>query len=156
MDRGFHGAAGRVGFLRRTYRASLATILYVWKNKLPLWKFSDTLAPSIALGYVPGRLGCLMNGCCYGKPTGLPWALHFPPGHETNGVGVHPTQIYDALLNFGLYLGLAWLFRRKKFDGQVFAAYLLCYAVTPLDRRAVSRGLPCFNILAVAPRRPIL
>jgi phosphatidylglycerol:prolipoprotein diacylglycerol transferase len=110
--------------------ASLATILYVWKNKLPLWKFADTLAPSIALGYVPGRLGCLMNGCCYGKPTDLPWALHFPPGHETHGLGVHPTQIYDALLSLGLYLGLAWLFRRKKFDGQVFATYLLCYAVT--------------------------
>jgi phosphatidylglycerol:prolipoprotein diacylglycerol transferase len=110
--------------------ASLATLLYVWKNKLPLWKFADTLAPSIALGYAPGRLGCLMNGCCYGKPTDLPWGIHFPPGHDAFGHAVHPTQIYDALLSLGLYLGLAWLFRRKKFDGQVFATYLLCYAIT--------------------------
>ena len=42
---------------------------------------------------------------------------------------VHPTEIYDALLNFALYLGLAWLFRRKKFDGQVFATYLIGYAL---------------------------
>jgi phosphatidylglycerol:prolipoprotein diacylglycerol transferase len=43
---------------------------------------------------------------------------------------VHPSQLYDSLLSLALYLGLAWLYRRKKFDGQVFAAYLLCYAVT--------------------------
>ena len=42
---------------------------------------------------------------------------------------VHPTEIYESLLNLALYLGLAWLFRRKKFDGQVFGAYLVCYAV---------------------------
>lgn len=108
----------------------VAGLIYVWKNKLPLWKFADALAPSIALGYVPGRLGCLMNGCCYGRETSLPWAIHFPPDHETRGVAVHPTQIYDALLNLALYFGLAWLHRRKKFDGQIFASYLLCYSVT--------------------------
>ena len=105
-------------------------LLFVWIKKLPLWKFADALAPSIALGYVPGRLGCLMNGCCYGRETGLPWAIHFPADHETRGLGVHPTQVYDSLLNLGLYLGLAWLHRHRKFEGQVFAAYFLCYAVT--------------------------
>jgi phosphatidylglycerol---prolipoprotein diacylglyceryl transferase len=110
--------------------ASAATILCVWRKKLPLWKTADALAPSIALGYVPGRIGCLMNGCCYGRPTDLPWAIHFPPEHETGGVGVHPTEIYDSLLNLALYLALAWLYRRKRFDGQVFATYLIAYAVT--------------------------
>jgi len=42
---------------------------------------------------------------------------------------VHPTQVYDSLLNLGLYAALAWLFRRKKFDGQVFAVYLVGYAL---------------------------
>jgi phosphatidylglycerol:prolipoprotein diacylglycerol transferase len=65
----------------------------------------------------------------------MPWAITYPPGHETHPVNaaaipVHPTQIYDSLMNLGLYLGLAWLYRRKKFDGQVFAAYLMCYAIT--------------------------
>lgn len=110
--------------------AALAGILFAAAKKLPLWKLADILAPSIALGYVFGRIGCLLNGCCYGRACDLPWAIHFPPGHETYPHGVHPTEIYDSLLNLGLYLGLAWLYRRKKFDGQVFAAYLMCYAVT--------------------------
>lgn len=105
-------------------------VIFTWRNKIPLWKFGDTMAPSVALGYVPGRLGCLMNGCCYGYPTAMPWAMHFPQDHETQGLGVHPTQIYDSLLNLLLYLFLAWLYRRKKFDGQVFAVYLICYSLT--------------------------
>lgn len=110
--------------------AVVACILFARIKHLPLWKLSDILAPSIALGYVFGRIGCLLNGCCYGRPTDVPWAIHFPPGHETYPNGVHPTEIYDALLNLVTYALLAWLFRRKKFNGQVFAAYLLSYAVT--------------------------
>jgi phosphatidylglycerol---prolipoprotein diacylglyceryl transferase len=115
--------------------ASLACIIYVRWKKIPLWKMADILAPSIALGYVFGRIGCLLNGCCFGKACEMPWAITYPPGHETHPVNVaaipvHPTQIYDSLMNLGLYLGLAWLYRRKKFDGQVFAAYLMCYAIT--------------------------
>ena len=109
--------------------ASLAGMGYLAWKKLPLWKIADVLAPSIALGSVFGRIGCLLNGCCYGYACTLPWAIHFPADHETHGAGVHPTEIYDALLNFILYLTLAWRFRRKKFDGQVFAAYLMIYAV---------------------------
>jgi phosphatidylglycerol---prolipoprotein diacylglyceryl transferase len=116
--------------------ATVAGFTYgIWK-RMPLWKTADVLAPSIALGSVFGRAGCLLNGCCYGRPTDAPWAITFtnPQAHELSGtpldVPLHPTEIYDALLNIGLYLLLAWLFRRKKFDGQVFATYLLCYAVT--------------------------
>lgn len=116
--------------------ASLAIILYCRFRQVPLWKLADVLAPSIALGYVFGRLGCLTKGCCYGSQCSLPWAITYPRGHETfpigaeHGTPVHPTQIYDSLLNLALYLLLAWLYRRKKFDGQVFAVYLICYAFT--------------------------
>jgi phosphatidylglycerol---prolipoprotein diacylglyceryl transferase len=109
--------------------ASLACVLFVWRKKLPLWRVADILAPSIALGYFFGRWGCLMTGCCYGRPTTLPWGIQFPYGHETWPNYVHPTQIYDSILNLGLYGFLAWLYRHKKFDGQVFAVYLICYAV---------------------------
>jgi len=123
--------------------AIVAGAVYMRWKQLPLWKTADVLAPSIALGSVFGRVGCLLNGCCYGKPTNVPWGIHFPNGSEPwrqhfqeNLVGtndpslpVHPTEIYDAGLNFLLYLFLAWLFRHKKFDGQVFATYLICYAV---------------------------
>ena len=109
--------------------ASLAAMLYARLKKLPLWRLADVLAPSIALGSVFGRIGCLLNGCCYGRECNLPWAIHFPAGHQTYPHGVHPTEVYDSLLNLVLYLALAWLYRRKKFDGEVFATYLIGYAV---------------------------
>ena len=113
-------------------------------RKLALWKVADILAPSIALGYVFGRIGCLLNGCCYGRVCSVPWGIRFPyesfawktqfdaslAARFEPSAPVHPTQIYDALLNLALYLTLGWLYRRKKFDGQVFAVYLLGYAVT--------------------------
>jgi len=111
---------------------------YLYLKKLPPWKVADVMAPSIALGYVFGRIGCLMNGCCYGRPCSLWWAITFPPTvdehgelipHGSHGVPVHPTEIYDSLLNLVFYLYLARLFRRRKFDGQVFAAYLIGYAI---------------------------
>ncbi len=122
---------------------SLAAIGYCAWKKLPLWRVADTLAPSIALGHVFGRIGCLMTGCCFGKACELPWAIQFPAqsqawNHQVAlgkiletqpALPVHPTQIYEAGLNLALYVGLAWLYRRKKFDGQVFATYLLGYAV---------------------------
>lgn len=110
--------------------AALAGLVFVRWKKLSAWRVADILAPSIALGYVFGRIGCLLHGCCYGRECALPWAIHFPEDHETYPHGVHPTQIYDSLLNLVLYAALAWLCRRKKFDGQVFAAYLMGYAVT--------------------------
>ncbi len=109
--------------------ASLATILYARVKKLPLWKLADVMAPSIALGHFFGRLGCLMTGCCYGRPTELPWAIHFPKDHWTHGARVHPTQIYESLLNLALLAGLSRFYRVKKFDGQIFSAYLLFYAM---------------------------
>ena len=114
--------------------AAIAAIGYLAWKKLPVWKIADVLAPSIALGSVFGRIGCLLNGCCYGRYCTLPWAIRFPEGHETHpfnqpAVPVHPTELYDALLNLVLYVFLAWLFRRRKFDGQIFATYLVVYAI---------------------------
>jgi phosphatidylglycerol---prolipoprotein diacylglyceryl transferase len=110
--------------------SSLATIIYCYWRKIPLWKFADALAPSIALGYVFGRIGCLMNGCCFGRACDAPWAITYPAQSNGPQGPVHPTQIYDSLLNLALYGFLAWLYRRKRFDGQIFATYLICYAFT--------------------------
>ena len=115
--------------------AAVAGLSYLYWKKLPVWKITDILAPSVALGSVFGRIGCLLNGCCYGQACALPWAItfHNPQAHEFSGtplnVPLHPTEIYDALLNLVLYFGLAWWFRRRKFDGQIFALYLIGYAV---------------------------
>ncbi len=116
----FYG--GLIGAIATTY-------VYLHLKRLPTWKVADALAPSIALGHAFGRIGCLMFGCCYGRVCELPWAIHFPAGHDSHPHGVHPTQVYESLLNFVLYLGLAWLYRRKKFDGQVFGTYLVSYAL---------------------------
>ncbi len=109
--------------------ATLATIIWTRARRVGLWNLADVLAPSIPLGSVAGRIGCLLNGCCYGKVTALPWAIHFPQGHQTFPNGVHPTQIYDALANAAFYAALAWVYRRKRFNGQVFAQCLIGYGV---------------------------
>ena len=112
--------------------ALIGTTIAIWifsrKNKMPLWATFDTLAPSFSLGHAIGRIGCLMTGCCYGKLCSLPWAVQFPQGHPTHPHTVHPTQIYESILNFALYGVLTWLFRNRKFDGQVIATYVLSYA----------------------------
>jgi phosphatidylglycerol:prolipoprotein diacylglycerol transferase len=112
--------------------AALTFIICVKIKKLPLWKLADIFTPSVPLGYFFGRIGCLLNGCCYGAACNLPWAIRYP---ADNAMGaptypVHPTQVYDSLLNLCLYGFLAWLFRRRKFDGQVFSVYIVCYALT--------------------------
>ena len=122
--------------------AVLAVILYTRiHGKQPLWKIADAIAPSIPLGHALGRLGCLMYGCCFGAVCDLPWGIQFPadspafgvlgqePVDASHSVHVHPAQIYSALLNLALYGGLVWLYRCKRFDGQVFAVYLAGYSV---------------------------
>jgi phosphatidylglycerol---prolipoprotein diacylglyceryl transferase len=112
--------------------AIAASLLYMRMRGLPTWKMADSVAPSIALGHVFGRIGCLMNGCCFGHACSMPWAIVFPPEAKDRGLPtgpVHPTQIYESLLNLVLYIALAQLFRRKKFDGQVFGVYLVSYAL---------------------------
>jgi phosphatidylglycerol:prolipoprotein diacylglycerol transferase len=110
----------------------LASVVGMWRIRrmqLPLWTMTDCLAPGIVLGHAFGRVGCLLNGCCYGHGTTAPWGIHFPADHITKGAAIHPTQLYEALLNLAFFGGLMWLFRRRKFPGQVFATYLVGYAV---------------------------
>jgi len=108
--------------------ATLAGIIGVKRRGLPLWKVADCLAPGIALGHVFGRTGCLLNGCCFGRSSSLPWAVRYPEGHSTFPALVHPAQVYESLLNLAFFGALTWLHRRRRFDGQVFASYLVGYA----------------------------
>lgn len=113
--------------------AIIAGYILMRRGKLPWWKTADACAPGIALGSVLGRLGCFFAGCCWGKPTTLPWGVSFPPeGHEVTGVptGVHlhPTQLYESLSMLIVFGFLLWLHKRKKFSGQVILAYAILYA----------------------------
>lgn len=113
--------------------AVLVSWWYIRRNRIPVLKTCDAFAPGVALGHAIGRLGCFAAGCCWGKPTTLPWGVTF-----TNplaallvgtplGVRLHPTQIYEMLVELGNFFLLTWLLRRKRFDGQVIGAYMFVY-----------------------------
>ena len=101
---------------------------------LPWWKTADAFAPGIALGLGLGRQGCFAAGCCWGKPTSLPWGVRFTElGHEITGVPIdthlHPTQLYESAAAFLIFFFLLWLHRRRRFDGQVILLFAVLYGV---------------------------
>jgi phosphatidylglycerol:prolipoprotein diacylglycerol transferase len=114
--------------------ALLASAWYMHRAKLPSWRVADITAPGIALGQSIGRLGCLSAGCCYGKPTSMPWGITFTNTYSYENVGVplnvplHPTQIYESLGTFLLFGFLMWRLGRKHFTGQIILEYLMLYA----------------------------
>lgn len=95
----------------------LFSLWYLKRFHLPLWKVADVTAAGTVLGFSLARIGCFMGGCCYGRPSALPWAVQFPHLPES----VHPTQLYESGLNLFLFVFLLHVLRRKKFDGQVIA-----------------------------------
>jgi phosphatidylglycerol:prolipoprotein diacylglycerol transferase len=115
------------------FGALLIAIVYAYFNRMPALGLVDSYAAGLPLGHAIGRLGCFAAGCCYGKPTWLPWAVTFtnPRAAELVGtplnVPLHPTQLYESgaeLLNF---LFLIWLARRQRFRGEIFAAFIILY-----------------------------
>lgn len=108
---------------------------YVVRHKLPLMRTADALAPGISFGHGIGRLGCFFAGCCYGRPTDVPWAIVFTSQEAHNntgtplGVHLHPTQIYEFSAEMVIFSFLLWLSRRRQFPGQVAATYVFLYSV---------------------------
>jgi len=114
--------------------AVLAGYFLMKRYKLPWWKTADACAPGIAIGNFFGRQGCFAAGCCWGKPTDLPWGVKFSElGHEITGVPtdvhLHPTQLYESFAMLLVFFFLLWLHKRKRFDGQVVLFYALLYSV---------------------------
>ena len=108
--------------------ACLAVIVFARRHRDPLWSLADFAVVGLPLGHGLGRIGCFINGCCYGLHTDLPWAVHFPADHESHGAAVHPTQLFEAGYNFLLFgVLLAYFLRRRPPAGRVFALYLLLY-----------------------------
>ena len=116
--------------------AVIVGLTLTWRRRLPAWKMADLFAPGIALGQSIGRLGCFAAGCCYGRPTTVPWGVTFtnPYSHETVGVPLmirlHPTQIYEALASLIIFAILWQWLKQKSFDGQIFILYLALYSCT--------------------------
>ncbi len=125
------GIAGLV-LLGGVIAGVLTTIAYTWLKNLSLLHILDVFAPSLALGIGIGRIGCFLNGCCFGLPTELPWGVVFPStclaGSIQQGVHIHPTQLYAVLYSIALFFLLIFLERRfKKFDGFTFSLLLIFY-----------------------------
>jgi phosphatidylglycerol:prolipoprotein diacylglycerol transferase len=118
--------------------AAVATALwYLRRHRMPVWIVTDVFAPGIALGHVIGRMGCLFAGCCFGRRTGVPWAITFTHPAAAEYVGtplntpVHPTQLYEAGAEL-LILGFLLLLERRgrSFPGRTFWSYTLLYGVS--------------------------
>jgi phosphatidylglycerol:prolipoprotein diacylglycerol transferase len=112
--------------------AVLTAYVLVRRYQLPWWRTADAFAPGIALGQAIGRQGCFAAGCCWGKPTTLPWGVRFSElGQQVTGVPIdahlHPTQLYESFAAFLFFALLLWLHRRKTFDGQIILAYGVLY-----------------------------
>ena len=129
---------------------------YLKRKKLPVWRTADIILPYLPLGHALGRVGCFLNGCCYGHPSNLPWAIpfrrvpwdltqppvgsppfldhlrHFSDIHEGSRWShpVHPTQLYEAAALLAI-MGVLLLLRKKwrPFDGFTLPAYLFLYGV---------------------------
>ena len=107
--------------------------IYMRSRKLPTLAVFDLLTPTVGIGLGLGRIGCFLNGCCFGTPSNLPWAVTFPPGSIPDSVfgqqSLHPAQLYSSAYGFLLFFLLHWVLKRKRFDGQVMAVYLMVEAV---------------------------
>src|SRR3954464_751784 len=117
--------------------AVIVALLYIRRIGLPLWTTCDVFAPGIALGHVVGRFGCFFAGCCWGKPTTLPWGITFTDPYAASNVGtplnipLHPTQLYEAGAEaLILMLLLATESRGRRYPGRTFWLYMLLYAIS--------------------------
>jgi phosphatidylglycerol---prolipoprotein diacylglyceryl transferase len=144
----------------------VATAVGIWfarKHRLPMWRTADACAPAIALGHVVGRMGCLLAGCCWGRPTTLPWGITFSNMFAASNVGtplhvaLHPTQLYDAAAELLILLLLTGTERKgKPFAGRTFWLYMLLYAVSRFsveffrgDPRGMMGGFATSQLIAL-------
>lgn len=115
--------------------ALIAAVWYIRQQHMPALATCDAFAPGLAIGHAIGRLGCFAAGCCYGKPTDAWWGVTFtnPVANklvETPlNVALQPTQLFEFAVELANFFLLTWMLKRKKFDGQVFGAYLILYGV---------------------------
>jgi phosphatidylglycerol---prolipoprotein diacylglyceryl transferase len=143
---------GGLVFFGGFFVAFAACLAYVRAHRLPVGRTADVVAPSLVLGQAFGRIGCFLNGCCFGRTCSAPWAVTFPKAYvgareipnpvfdwqvkhlgldptSHTSFAVHPTQVYSSLFDFGLFLFLSWYLSRRRFDGDVMLLYGLIYAV---------------------------
>ena len=143
-------AHGGLAWFGGLFAGAIAAITFIGLKKLPLYAMLDTIAPFIALGQAIGRIGCLLNGCCYGKES--IFGLYFP----VHNAMLIPTQIYSSIALLIIFIVLRILQERPLAQGAIFFSYLLCYSIKRFfmeflraDSPACVGGLTLFQILSV-------
>lgn len=101
-------------------------LVYLRKKQLAVWPIADIFAPYVALGYALVRIGCFLEGCCYGRVTSSWLGMVFP---TVDAFSRYPTQLFSSAMNFILFLVLIWLYPRRSFPGQVFISYIIGYGI---------------------------
>jgi len=125
--------------------SSVAAWFLLRRDRFPFWKAADMAGFAVPLGLAFGRMGCLLAGCCFGAESSLPWAMSFPPKSPASDAQfkahvlesarmwshpVHPTQVYESAASLAIAAAcLLVIHPRKRYHGQVFAAFLALYAV---------------------------
>lgn len=127
------------------------SVIYLKKKKIPAYKMLDLIAPYLALAHAIGRVGCLANGCCFGRESqsGIYFAIH----HAV----LIPTQVYSSLALLAIFIILRFMQSRPHQCGTIFFSYLLLYSVKRFfieflraDNQALIFGLTLFQLLSAA------
>ncbi|MCJ7773434.1 MAG: prolipoprotein diacylglyceryl transferase [Desulfobacterales bacterium] len=110
----------------------MVAAFYTWRQNISFATFADTLAPSLILGQAIGRIGCFFNGDAHGFPTDLPWGVVYAPespaGQMFPGQPLHPTQLYEMILNSLIFMVLWKLRKNLKIEGYLFIFYVILYS----------------------------
>ncbi len=144
--------------------ATLGIVLLARLKRKPLWNFGDFVITAVPLGHAVGRVGCFLNGCCFGTNCAVPWSAHRhdltqgdTPSFQHPNDFLHPTQLYETGLNLAVYATLLWYYRRKRRDGTVLALYLTLYPIVRFtmeflrgDPRMYWMGLTVAQALSLA------
>jgi len=128
----------------------LSGIAYLKKKKLSIYRVLDLMSPFLALGQAIGRVGCLLNGCCFGKIS--KFGLYFP----VHKLVLIPTQIYSSLALVFIFIILRFLQDRPHKEGEIFFAYLLFYSIKRFfiefwraDNEIILFGLTLFQLMSI-------
>ncbi|MCK5146640.1 prolipoprotein diacylglyceryl transferase [bacterium] len=112
----------------------IAILIFCHVKKLSLLKLGDILSPAFGLGIFLTRIGCFLNGCCFGQECGLPWAVKFPltspAGSIFQGIAIHPTQLYASLYGLLITVILFSLDKKERFDGFIMSVFFILYGVS--------------------------
>ena len=134
----------------------LATLVFARWLRVSFWRVADLFAPGLVLGQAIGRIGCFLNGCCYGRATDSFLGMYLP-GHGVGWEVRYPTQLMHSAANFSILAVLLKADKRKPCEGFVFLLYAILYSTQRLlidflraDAVPLVKGIRPTEVVSVA------